>query len=62
MHIEVVGTRFDTIPRPLQPDLLRFRIGGQGIDRAHAERAIALSIEKYCSVRSSLDPDRKSVV
>lgn len=56
MHIEVVGTRVDTIPRHLKHVLLRFRIGGQGMDRANAERAIALSIEKYCSVRSSLDP------
>lgn len=56
MSIEVVGTRVETIPRHLKHVLLRFRIEGAGIERGHAERAIDLAVEKYCSVRSSLDP------
>jgi putative redox protein len=27
------------------------------VDRLHAERAIDLSVTKYCSVRDSLDPN-----
>jgi putative redox protein len=36
---------------------MTFRITGGGIEREAAERAIELSITKYCSVRNSLDPD-----
>ena len=55
-QVEVVGTRVETVPRRLERVLLRFRIAGAGIEREHAERAIDLSITKYCSVRDSLDP------
>ena len=34
-----------------------FRIAGEGLDEAKARRAIDLSLEKYCSVVSSLAPD-----
>jgi putative redox protein len=53
--VAVVGTRVETVPRRLERVLLRFRIAGGGIEREHAERAIDLSITKYCSVRDSLD-------
>jgi putative redox protein len=33
-----------------------FRIAGDGIEREQAERAIELAVNKYCSVRDSLDP------
>ena len=56
LDVEVVGTRVESIPRRLQHVLLRFRITGAGIERGHAERAIDLSLTKYCSVRDSLDP------
>lgn len=57
MKIEVVGERVTTIPKRLKHVMLHFQIEGAGIDRANAERAIDLSINKYCSVRSSLRPD-----
>jgi putative redox protein len=56
LDVEVVGTRVESNPRRLQHILLRFRITGAGIEREPAERAIDLSITKYCSVRDSLDP------
>lgn len=56
-HVEVVGTRVETLPRRLQHVLLRFHITGAGIDQGNAERAVALSVEKYCSARASLDRD-----
>ncbi len=57
LEVEVVAERVDTIPRHLKHVTLNFRIGGAGIERVHAERAVELSVTKYCSVRSSLRPD-----
>lgn len=57
MEVDVIGARVDTTPRRLRHVTLEFRIDGAGIERAHAERAIGLSVEKYCSVRSSLARD-----
>jgi putative redox protein len=57
LGVEVVAERVDTIPRRLKHVLLNFRIGGAGIERIHAERAVELAVTKYCSVRDSLRPD-----
>jgi putative redox protein len=56
MSIEVLGERFDGIPRRLTHVRLVYKIHGADIDRVHAERAIELAVTKYCSVRDSLDP------
>ena len=55
LEVDVTGERFDGVPRRLVRIALRFRIGGQRIERIHAERAIDLAVTKYCSVRDSLD-------
>ncbi|MBA3891895.1 MAG: OsmC family protein [Gemmatimonadaceae bacterium] len=55
--IEVTGTRRDTPPRRYTHITVRFVIDGDGIDAVHAERAIALAFEKYCSVSASLATD-----
>lgn len=57
LRVNVVGERLDTTPRRLRHVKLSFHIAGAGIDRANAERAIELSINKYCSVRDSLRQD-----
>ena len=57
LEIQVVADRVDTIPRRLKRVALNFRIGGAGIERVHAERAVELAVTKYCSVRDSLRPD-----
>jgi len=57
LDVEVVGQRVDSIPRRLEHVTLNFRIGGTGIERIHAERAVELAVTKYCSVRDSLRPD-----
>ena len=54
LEVEVTGHRVETTPRRLQHVLLEYRIDGPGIERMHAERAVDLSITKYCSVRDSL--------
>jgi putative redox protein len=53
----VVAQRAQAIPAPLTSVHIAFTITGKGIDRGGAERAIALSLNKYCSVRDSLDPN-----
>ena len=57
LDIEVVGKRVETTPRRLVEVDLHFTLDGDGIDRVHAERAIDLSLNKYCSVRDSLSRD-----
>ena len=57
LEIDVVAERVDTLPRHLKHVMLNFRIGGAGIERVHAERAVELAVTKYCSVRDSLRPD-----
>jgi putative redox protein len=57
LQIDVVGERVDTVPRRFKHITLTFHITGKGIEREHAERAIDLSVNKYCSVRDSLSRD-----
>ncbi len=57
LEIEVVGERSATPPRRYLAIDLTFHITGAEVDRVHAERAVALSLERYCSVASSLAPD-----
>ncbi|HEU5184084.1 MAG TPA: OsmC family protein [Gemmatimonadaceae bacterium] len=57
LEVDVVGERAnDQVPRKLIRLVLTYRIAGAGIEREHAERAIELALNKYCSVRDSLDP------
>ena len=57
LEITVTGHRVDSTPRRLERVLLEYHLDGAGIERAHAERAVDLSITKYCSVRDSLAAD-----
>lgn len=57
MTVDVEGLRYAGVPGRLTEITLVYRITGAGIDRAQAERAIELSVTKYCSVRDSLDPN-----
>jgi putative redox protein len=57
VSIAVEGMRRDEEPRRYVSLRFRFRLAGEGLDRAKAERAVSLSLEKYCSVVSSLAPD-----
>ena len=56
MDIEVNGDRKDATPAPFTHIEVIYKIHGPGIDRAKAERAVSLALEKYCSVSASLDP------
>lgn len=50
------GRRSD-FPRRVERLDMEFQIDGAGIEREHAERAIQLSFERYCSVAASLGAD-----
>jgi putative redox protein len=57
LEVRVDAERRATPPRRVLAARLEFRIDGAGIEPAHAERAIALSIRTYCSVSASMAPD-----
>lgn len=55
--VDVEGVRRDAEPRRYVAIRYRFTIAGDNLDRAKAERAVQLSVEKYCSVMHTLAPD-----
>ena len=57
LEVAVVGQRATVIPARVTSVHLTFHITGDDVDRAQAERAIELAINKYCSVKESLDPN-----
>jgi putative redox protein len=56
MAVEVVATRREEPPRYVKRVEFHFRIKGP-VDQSKAERAVDLSLEKYCSVFHSLRMD-----
>ena len=57
LTIDVEGNRRATPPRRFEHIRLTFEVVGKGIERVHAERAVHLAFEKYCTVAASLAPD-----
>ena len=57
VSIEITGERRAEHPKRYTALKYLFRFAGEGLDRAKAERAVNLSLEKYCSVLLSLAPD-----
>ncbi|MBC7896575.1 MAG: OsmC family protein [Cytophagaceae bacterium] len=57
LSVDVVAARADAVPKRVIGALLTYHISGDGIERVHAERAVDLAVNKYCSVRMSLDPN-----
>ena len=55
--VNVAATRRSEAPRRVERLDMEFAIDGAGILAEHAERAIQLSFEKYCTVAASLAPD-----
>jgi putative redox protein len=56
LDIDVRGERAQAVPAKLTSIAIIYRISGEGIDKESAEMAIELALNKYCSVRDSLDP------
>lgn len=57
LSVEVDGTRREEFPKRYVAIRYIYRLTGDGLDRAKAERAVTLSLDKYCSVIHSLAPD-----
>ncbi|MEO5818119.1 MAG: OsmC family protein [Gemmatimonadaceae bacterium] len=55
--VDAQGDRREEAPRRFEHITLTFRVDGAGIERVHAERAVQLAFEKYCSVAASLASD-----
>jgi putative redox protein len=57
LSVDVDGIRRGEDPRRFEGIHLRYHIGGDGLDDAKAQRAVSLSVKKYCSVMHTLAPD-----
>jgi putative redox protein len=57
LSVNVTAERRPEFPRRIMRLDVEFIMDGTGVERDHAERAIQLSFERYCSVASSLAPD-----
>jgi len=57
LRVMIEAQRVEATPRRLASAILHFTITAPGSTQAKAERAVELSITKYCSVRSSLIAD-----
>ena len=55
--VDGFAERRATHPRRLELVRLTFAVDGTGIEIEHTERAVALALEKYCSVAASLASD-----
>jgi putative redox protein len=56
-RIAVSGKRREEYPKRFTEITMVFHLAGEGLDREKAERSVALSIEKYCSVVATFNPD-----
>jgi putative redox protein len=54
--IDVTGRRNEEHPRSFNAITIVFRLAGDGLTQAKADRAVELSVTKYCSVLLSLNP------
>ena len=57
LEVETNAVRRDTPPRRVLSVRVTYRIDGEGIEAVHAERAVALAFEKYCSVAATFKAD-----
>lgn len=54
VNVEVSGVRGDEGARPWKTIGMHFVVNGAGLDAQKVERAVALSLEKYCGVYATL--------
>lgn len=57
LNVVVVAERRAAAPRRVLNATLAYHVTGASVESVHAERAITLAIENYCSVASSLASD-----
>ena len=54
VEVEIDGVRAEEAQRPWKDIHMHFIVTGAGVDEAKVERAIALSVEKYCGAYATL--------
>lgn len=54
LEINVTGEKSDTAPKIYKEVHIEYVVKGKGVDTMAVERAISLSLEKYCSVGATL--------
>jgi len=54
LEINVKGERSDTAPKIYKEVHIEYVVTGKGVEKVAVERAISLSVEKYCSVGATL--------
>ena len=59
LTVEMAGLRHEQAPKRYLAIGLVWHLKGEGLDETKARHAVELSVEKYCSVMSSLAPDIK---
>lgn len=57
LEVDVEASRRPDFPRRVMSLAVTFTVDGPGLEPAQVERAIALSVEKYCTVAASLAGD-----
>ena len=57
LRIDVAGQRREQEPRRYTAIHFDYHMAGAGLNQSKADRAVSLSVEKYCSVIHSLAPD-----
>lgn len=62
LEVEVSGVRREEPPRRYVELTLGFLVRGEDLSRTRVERAVDLSLEKYCSVFHTLDPELRESV
>ena len=55
LSIAIEGERADAVPAPFKKVKMVFEAQGE-VDDHKLQRAVQLAVEKYCSVRASMDP------
>jgi putative redox protein len=54
LELEITGARGEEQPKPWTQIHVLYRFRGDGLDAVKVERAIALSVEKYCGALATL--------
>ncbi|WP_281561118.1 OsmC family protein [Thalassomonas sp. RHCl1] len=54
-HVDITGTRVDSVPKLFSDIHLHFVVTGKDISEKQVERAVNLSADKYCSVALMLN-------
>jgi putative redox protein len=54
LEINVKGEKRDSAPKVFKEVHIEYVVKGKGVEKEAVERAIALSLEKYCSVGATL--------